>query len=523
MHNSLRDMLYLVFRHKVKIASVFVAVFGLVVLFTYIMQEVYRSEAKLLIRLGRENLSVDPTVNGPTLYPSRDRVNEVNSEVSILKSRAIAEKVVDKLGAEIFLEKPDEAVNIEPPLASMAGAQQDLRKVRREVREAEEAGHGIMVALDLKTPLTPREQAVKAVMENLDVSVEAKTDIIAVTFDAPSRPLAQSALDALLQFYLEEHIRVHSAQATPEFFETQTEDLRKALETREQKLDAFRRENGITTIERQKEVLLNQISGLEEQLSNAQAEGMASEKRVNALEGSLNGRSKTLELSRTTGVTNYAADALKEKLLDLRLRETDLAARYPETHRPLIDVRTQIKEAEIALKKEKETHTEVTTGVDETYQQVQLALVNERAQSMALKAQQTSIAEELDRQRGQLQKLASQEIELQTLVREVTLAEKDYEQYRDSLQRARISTALDVDKVSNVSVVQPATLPMDPVKPNKILNIFLGVFLALFAALTFAFVFDYFDDSVNTPQQVERWVGVPVLVTVSEKEFKACI
>ena len=205
------------------------------------------------------------------------------------------------------------------------------------------------------------------------------------------------------------------------------------------------------------------------------------------------------------------------------MRETDLAARYPESHRPLIDVRTQIKEAETTLENENETHTEVTTGVDETYQQVQLALVNERAQSEALKAQQTSIAEELEKQRGQLQKLASQEIELQTLVREMTLAEKDYEQYRDSLQRARISSALDIDKVSNVSVVQPATLPMDPVKPNKILNIFLGVFLALFASLTFAFVFDYFDDSVNTPQQVERWVGVPVLVTVSEKEFKACI
>ena len=109
------------------------------------------------------------------------------------------------------------------------------------------------------------------------------------------------------------------------------------------------------------------------------------------------------------------------------------------------------------------------------------------------------------------------------ILSQMTLAEKDYEQYRDSLQRARISSALDVDKVSNVSVVQPATLPMDPVKPNKIVNLFLGVFLALFASLTFAFVFDYFDDSVNTPQQVERWVGVPVLVTVSEKEFRACI
>lgn len=511
------------FRHKVKIASVFAVVFGMVVLYTYLTQEVYRSEAKLLIRLGRENLSVDPTVSGPTLFPSRDRVNEVNSEVSILRSRAIAEMVVDKLGTDIFLEKPDELLDVHAPVPGMEEAQQDLRKVRREVRDAQETGAGVMVALDLKTPLTPREEAIKAVMENTDVSVEAKTDIINVTYDAPSRPLAQRALDAMLQFYLEEHIRVHSAQATPQFFEQQTEELRAELAARERKLDAFRRENGITTIERQKEVLLNQIAGLEDQLSSAQAEGMASDKRVHALEASLTGRSKTLEISRTTGVTNYAADALKEKLLDLRLRETDLAARYPETHRPLIDVRQQIKETESALKKENETHTEITTGVDETYQQVQLALVNERAQHLALQAQQASIAGELARQREQLAMLASQEIELQTLEREVTLAEKDYEQYRDSLQRAKISSALDIDKVSNVSVVQPATLPMDPVKPNKLLNLFLGVFLALFAGLTFAFVFDYFDDSVNTPQQVERWVGVPVLTTVSRKEFKACI
>lgn len=523
MHNSLRDALYMAFRHKAKMASVFAVVLGVVVLFTYLTQEVYRSEAKLLIRLGRENLSVDPTVSGPTLYPSRDRVSEVNSEVSILHSRAIAEKVVDKLGTAVFLEKPDEALDVQPPVASMKGAQQDLRTFRREMREAEESGHGLLVALDLKTALTPREQAIKAVMKNVDVGVESKTDIINVTYDAPSRPLAQSALDAFLQYYLEEHIRIHSAQATTRFFEEQTEALRTELNAREQKLDEFRRANGITTIERQKEVLLNQISGLEEQLSNAQAEGMASEKRAHALDGSLSGRSKTLEISRTTGVTNYAADALKEKLLDLRLKETDLSARYPETHRPLIDVRQQIKDTEGTLKKENETHTEITTGVDETYQQVQLGLVNERAHCAALQAQQVSIAEELEKQRAQLAKLASQEVELQTLERDVQHAEKDYEQYRDSLQRARISSALDIDKVSNVSVVQPATLPMDPVKPNKILNLCLGVFLALFASLTFAFVFDYFDDSVNTPQNVERWAGVPVLVTVSEKEFKACI
>ncbi|MDZ4861044.1 MAG: Wzz/FepE/Etk N-terminal domain-containing protein [Candidatus Hydrogenedentes bacterium] len=523
MNNSLRDLLYMAFRHKTKIMSVFVVVMGVVVLYTYLVQEIYRSDAKILIRLGRENLSVDPTVSGPTLFPSRDRANEVNSELSIIKSRAIAEKVVDEIGPAAFLEKPDETANIEPISPSMKEAQQELRKVRREVREVEEKGKGLLVALDLTTPLTARERAVKTLMDNLDVSVEAKTDIIALSFDAPSRPLAQRTLELLLTRYLEEHIRVHSAQATPQFFEQQTEEFRNILDDREKKLDTFRREFGITTMERQKEVLLNQISGLEAQLSNTQANAMAAARRVTALDGSLKGRSKTLEVSRTTGVTNFAADALKEKLLDLRLRETDLAARYPETHRPLIDVRGQIEEAESTLATENETHTEVTTGVDDTYQQVQLALVNERANMEALGAQQASLQIELEKQREGLAALSSREIELQTLVREVDLAVKDYEQYRDSLQRARISSALDVDKVSNVGVVQPATLPMAPVRPNKLINLFLGLFVALFASLSFAFILDYFDDSVNTPQQVERWVGVPVLVTVSEKEFRACI
>ena len=64
---------------------------------------------------------------------------------------------------------------------------------------------------------------------------------------------------------------------------------------------------------------------------------------------------------------------------------------------------------------------------------------------------------------------------------------------------------------------------MIPVKPKKLLNLALGVFLALFAGLSFVLTLEYFDDSINTPEHVEKWVGVPVLVSVSDKEYKECI
>jgi len=516
-------VLYVAFRHKFKLLAVFSCVFAAVLLYTYVAQEIYRSESKVLIRLGRENLSVDPSVSGPTLYSSRDRVNEVNSELAILGSRALAEQVVDTLGAETFLEKPDEEVNVEPPVESLREAQQELRALRREVRQTEDADKGLLVALDLVTPLTPREKAIKYVMKNTSVAVEPKTDIISVSFDAPSRDLARDALAALIEFYQERHIEVHSAQATPRFFEEQTQQHQDRLNRCEAELAAFREAHGITSMEKQKEVMLLQVSDLEKQLAESIAQLEATRQRIASLDKTLKGRSKTLEISRTTGVTNFAADALKEKLLDLRLRETDLSARYPATHRPLIDIRQQIQEAEAALARENETHTEITTGVDETYQSLRLTLENEQAQAAATEARRAALERELIRQKAEVARLTGCEVQLAALEREVALAEKDYEQYRESLQRARISTALDLDKVSNVSVVQPATLPIDPVKPNKLLNIAIGVFLAMFAAISFAFTVEYFDDSVNSAEQIEKWVGVPVLITVSHKEYKACI
>jgi uncharacterized protein involved in exopolysaccharide biosynthesis len=522
MRRSLRDLLHVAFRHKGKMALAFVTILSLVTLYTYLSPEIYRSEAKVLIRLGRESLAVDPSVSGPTLHQARERTNEVNSEIAIITSRLIAEQVVNELGPDLILDKPDEEVEVTPPTLAMAGAQQDLRALRREVRDTEEAGLNLLVALDLATPLTPFEEAVKYLLENLTVEVESKTDIISLAFESPRRDVAQRALDALVHRYLEHHIEVHSSQATPEFFEEQTETLRHALEEREEELNRFRREHGIAKLDQQKDVLLQQISGLELKLAETIAELDASNVRVEELEKTLAGRSAVLEISRTTGVTNYAADAMKERLLELRLQETDLAARYPETHRPLVDVRKQIAEAEAALAKENETHTEVTTGIDASYQQIQLALENERADAAAFDAHADVINAELAAQRVQLEMLSAREVELVRLEREVKLAEAEYEQYREGWQRAKISSALDVDKVSNVSIVQPASQPMDPVRPKKLLNIALGIFLALFGSLTFAILIEYFDDRVNTPEDVKRHIGVPVLIVVSDKEYASC-
>lgn len=506
---SLRDILYVVFRHKWKVVAFFVVVVVGVTGLTYALPEKYRSEAKLLIRVGRESLSVDPSVSGPTRPVQQDRESEVNSELEILRSRVLVEQVVDALKMDSAAEAA-----AKPGLVGM---------LKGFMKQGIEMGMNLLVAMDLATPLAPHEKAVKQFMRGMSVEVESRTSIISVALESKGPQMARDALQKLIEYYLERHIEVHAAQAKPEFFELQEQRIRSELAQKEQALNDFKTQNAIATIDGQKDAMLEHINMLEQQLADAIVQENASKARVAALEETLKNRSSTIELSRTTGRTNYAADSLKQKLMDLKLEEADLSSRYPDDYRPLVEKRQQIKDAEAALSKEKETMTEVTTGLDSNFQELQLNLQNERAQAGAETARRQVVEGQLTQAKTDLANLAGKEVELTRLTREVQLLEGDYRNYRDNLHRARVSAALDIDKVSNVSVVQPATLPLDPVKPRKALNITLGIMLGLFGGVFLAFVFEYLDDSLNNKEDVEKWLGVPVLAVVSEEEYRACI
>ena len=65
----------------------------------------YRSEAKLWIKIGRENSRLDPTAStGETIsIQETDREDEIKSVIDIMGSRGVVEGTVDVLGPEVVL------------------------------------------------------------------------------------------------------------------------------------------------------------------------------------------------------------------------------------------------------------------------------------------------------------------------------------------------------------------------------------------------------------------------------------
>ena len=480
---SRREFLRVVFRHRQKLVGFFLAVVLLTTVAMLVISPVYESEAKLLIKVGRETVSMDPSVLGPTMNVLQERANEINSEIGILTSPYLIEQVVTDVGIAEFVDVDD---------FSDDGQSRAL------------------------------EVAVGGFLNDLSASSSSDNDIITLKYRTSSALQAQQTLDRLIEHYLYRHIEIHGTQATPAFFEQHSVELLDKLTAAEEELEAFRANSQISSIEVQKEALIAQVSGIETTINEVNGQVDASGARITALQNSLDSRPEVRELNRTTGITNHAADLIKSKLIDLRMRETDLSARYPDNERALIDVRQQIRVADQELAKERETHTEITTGIDRTAEALLLDMMTERSQLYAAMARLQSLNSQLQVKQAQLDSLASDEIGLARLERDVDIADQEYREYMARRQRADISAAMDDSRVSNVSVLQPASFSSNPVAPRRMLNLMLSILIGVFGGIGLAYFAELLDESIKSRDDVARRLGLPVLMTLTDEEYQSC-
>src|SRR5437764_12111613 len=108
----LRDFVRIIFRHRRKALTCALAILAATALITLVSPRAYRSQAKLFVRLGRENATLDPTAavgQGPVVAVPQSRDAELVTAVEILKSRILVEKVVDAIGPPTILGEPPSA------------------------------------------------------------------------------------------------------------------------------------------------------------------------------------------------------------------------------------------------------------------------------------------------------------------------------------------------------------------------------------------------------------------------------
>jgi Capsular polysaccharide biosynthesis protein len=76
----------------------------------------------------------------------------------------------------------------------------------------------------------------------------------------------------------------------------------------------------------------------------------------------------------------------------------------------------------------------------------------------------------------------------------------------------------EIMKVDNVHVIDKAEIPTEPVSPNVILNIAIAAVLGLMIGVFLSFLLEFLDNTIKTPEDVEKYLNLPVLGSIPKVE-----
>jgi capsular exopolysaccharide synthesis family protein len=483
---SLRDLYYVFFRHKWKALLFFLAIIATVVVCTFLSDNIYRSEAKLLVRIGRETVTLDPTATTGTIIPvAQSRESEIGTELEIIRSQGIAEEVVDSVGLEAFISP--------------------LEGPRKQ---------GLLERLGLTAPLSNREAAVLSVMDKLEVDIQKTSWVIGISYEAKNPQLAQKVLSTFIDRYLEKHIEVHRTHGSYQFFTQESNQLRNKLLEAESQLQGLMNQTGISSLDEQRSAILDRISTLRAEIDSTESDLAASRAKAQELQKNLVDTPDLVVTGATVGLPNAAADSMRSKLYELQLLEQDLVSKFEPESRQVQDVRRQIAAAQVLLDQENQARSTLTKGLNATYQEIQSAMLTEQANISSFQARVNEMKSKLELAKAELKTLNDNSIKITSLEREVEIQEENYRKYSVNLEQARIDDALETGKISNINVVQSATLPIEPVRPNKALNLMVGLLFGIFGGVAIAFFSEYLDHSIKTPDEVEQKLQLPAIACI---------
>jgi capsular exopolysaccharide synthesis family protein len=478
--NTLQEFFYVTFRHKKRVVAIFLGIMLMAGLVTMLMPRIYRSEAKLLVRLGHENASMDPTAtgSGPVVQVQQQRETEIKSELEILRSRDLAESVVDQIGPEALLPKS---------FFSIFGKSSKSKE---------------------------RGAAVEKVMNNWGISSDKDSNIIRVAYTANSPKLAHDVVATLVKAYLAKHLLVNRTRGSYDFFKEQTSKTAAELKNIEIRLADAKNHAELTSLEDQRRIIQDRAGAFQRDLEQSSADYQVSQAKIAATKELLAHLPEKIVTSNTSGFPNVAADGMRQKLYELQLKEQELLSKYTEKNFLVQETRREIRNAEALLKREPTIRGQVTKGINAAYEQTKLALVAEQANNAGLQTRIKALAASLANAKNGLQSFNGSEVQIAQLQREKEILDASYREYSKKMEQARIDSALETEKISNISIAQAATYPIRRSSPRTGLNLALAFLVGSFGAVGMAYWLESMDPSLKRMEDVERRLHLPLLTTI---------
>jgi len=461
----LRDIWNILLKRKWTILSFLIIVVLVVTMVTFSSRPMYMATITLEIKKEKSNiLSFQELIQIDTRW-----FDYYETEYRKIKSKALAKKIVEKLQ---LYQHPE-----------FIGTQ----------------NNGIKAASIIKIDPILENRIANALLGHITVLPIKKSRLVKVNVTSHYPKLASQIANTLGESYIEMNLE-NKRKATREAAKWLKKELKKAkakLERSEEKLRRFARLHNIVSLEDKENVIMQNLIKLNESYAEARAERIGKE---SLYKQTLKGDPYSLP----SVVNNDLINKLKDTYIQLSAEYNKLSVIYKPAYPKMKRIKKQMKKIKSQIDKE------VKRIVESIKSDYESALKKEKMLEMVTEAQ-----------KKEAMRIKELSIQYNILKREV---ESNREIYNGLLQKNKEANVSVGISTSNIRIVDKADTPLYPYKPRKMFNIMLAIIIGLFGGVGLAFFFEYLDNTLKTPEDVEKYTRYPTLGIipsfVSDKKVK---
>ncbi|HEX7050678.1 MAG TPA: polysaccharide biosynthesis tyrosine autokinase [Longimicrobiales bacterium] len=488
--------------------------------FLWFVAPVYDAVAWIRIDEQRSNL--------PVLDALKDLSSgsQIATEVQVLRRRPLAAAVVDSLDLQLSVAAPRGVLRSElfDDIETSRNAPEAEYRFRRGAdgrftvtRDDADTPLGTyaigeVVRLDgvvlrlapgaaaheeIRVVVQTFRAALKAFREALAVGrPDREADLVTVAYQGTDPELVRDVPNAMATFFIRQRRAVKRTDAlgTIAFIEEQIDTLSGQLRAAEEELRRYRSQNNIVSFEFEAEAQM-------QRLADMQAERDLLDARRGALASLLAEVDSAFAAGDTLGQSPYRRlIAFPSLLSNFAVSELFRSMNEVENERAELLNRRTPEDPEVQV---------LTGRIHDLERQLRsIAVTYLEGLANNVRSLNTNLA----RFEDELSLIPSREIDYLRRKREAEVLQEIYTMLQTRLQEAQIAASVDD---SSVRVVEPAVLPLEPIKPRKMLSLGLAVVLGLVLGLGAAFARENMDTTVHTREDLQALLEeIPVLGSI---------
>ena len=485
----LQDYIAIILQGKKIVLSIWIAVFTIIALYTFMTKRVYQSSATILVDTKAKSVDMMTDLMG------LGSENNIKNELEILKSRSLAETVAKKLLEKHFLDD-----SLHTPIQVI------------------QFGEGVI----------GENEKLEAIAGRLQGSVQFETmmdaDVIKITTSSSHPEEAALLTNLYAESYYERNLRTSRLKFSSArfFLNEQLKKRQEQLTNAEQALQKYMEGSGIVYLDEAAKQLIEQISKAEASRDALAVDIEAATQNLNSYQKELERREPEVARLIQSADDSYIR-LIQEQLAKLEVsRDLTLSQKQQTTDKSQVDARLQETEDQIRSLRsnlDKRTADFLRSGFPSDgggrdgmspasfLSQMKQKYFEAKLQLGGLKAKKAVLDSVIRKYDRNFESIPQKSIQFAQLQRTRLSEEKTYLMIEEKFNEASIA---EQSKSGYIDIVDRAIASNTPVSPNVTNNLLMGLILGLGLGVGVVLFRDYIDSRIRKPEDLKK-IGLPPL------------